>query len=63
MKTQIVGVELEETDQRAYRDQGFWMGPQLFDDVAVKELRDAVCRTIRGERDFDSMHWGQPTEI
>ena len=63
MKTQTVGVALQEEDQRAYRDQGFWIGPQLFDDTAVKELRDAVYRTIRGERNFDSMHWGQPPKF
>ena len=63
MKTQMVGVELEEADRGAYRDQGFWIGPQLFGDTAVKELRDAVYHTIRGERDFDSMHWGQPPKF
>ena len=63
MKTQTVGVELQGEDRKAYRDQGFWIGPRLFDDAAVKELRDAVYRTLRGERDFDSMHWGQPPKF
>ena len=63
MKTRTVGVELRTGDRRTYRDQGFWIAPQLFDDKAVGELRDAVCRTIRGERDFDSMHWGQPPKF
>lgn len=59
MKTQTGGVGVEEADWQTYRDQGFWIGPQLFETTAVEELRDAVYRTIRGERDFDSMHWGQ----
>ena len=63
MKTQMVGVALQEEDRQAYRNQGFWIGPQLFDDTTVEELRDAVYRTIRGERDFDSMHWGQPPKF
>ena len=50
-------------EEAYHTDQGFWIGPQLFDDAAVEELRDAVCRTIRGERDFDSMHWGQPPKF
>ena len=63
MKTQMLDVELQEADRKAYHDQGFWIGPELFDDTAVEELRDAVYRTIRGERDFDSMHWGQPPKF
>ena len=63
MKTRTVGVELRAEDRLAYRDQGFWIGPQLFDDAAVGELRDAVYRTIRSERDFDAMHWGQPPKF
>ena len=60
----MVGVKLQEEDRRSYCDQGFWIGPQLFDDRSGRaELRDAVYRTVRGERDFDSMHWGQPPKF
>ena len=36
MKTPTVDVKLREADRRAYRDQGFWTGPQLFGDAAVE---------------------------
>ncbi len=63
MNTQTLSVELGEKDLLAYHDQGFWIGPRLFDEAAVAELRNAVYRTIGGERDFDAMHWGQPPKF
>ena len=63
MKAQTLSVELREKDLMGYHAQGFWIGPRLFGDAAVEELRHAVYRTIRGERDFDAMHWGPPPKF
>ena len=48
---------LTDQDVTAYRDQGFWVGPKLFDHDEVELLRGEVMRVVHGERDFDRPHW------
>ena len=37
-------------------EQGFWIGPKLFDEEEVEELRGEAMRILRGEKDFDCVH-------
>ena len=46
-------VEYEVTPQdiEDYRGKGYWISPQLIDEDRIQELREAVERLFRGERD------------
>ena len=43
-----------------YNERGYWISPKMFDEKEVEELRAAVMRIVRGEKDFDCMHFGFP---
>lgn len=48
---------LNDQDVTAYHEQGFWIGPKLFDRDEVEALRREVMRLVRGDRDFDRPPW------
>lgn len=43
-----------------YDEKGFWISPKLFSDEEIDQMRSALMHIVRGERDFDSMHWQGP---
>lgn len=56
----VVEFELDAEALDVYDRKGFWLGPTVFDESEVRELREAVIGTLNGQKDFDCMHWGLP---
>ena len=56
-------VEFTDRDVAMYREQGFWIGPKIFDDPQVDAMRKEVIRTVRGERDFECEYFGSPPDF
>lgn len=50
-------IAITDSDLQAYRDQGYWISPVLFDEEEIETIRHEVVRICNGERDFDTMHW------
>lgn len=47
----MINYEVTPADIEDYREKGYWISPKLIDDDRVRELRDAVDRLFKGERD------------
>ena len=51
----VAEFELDAEALDVYDRKGFWLGPTVFDESEVRELREAVIVTLNGQKDFDCM--------
>ena len=56
----IQSLGLDDRAIAEYDQKGFWISPKLFSDDQVEQMRFAVMQIVRGQRDFDCMHWQGP---
>ena len=57
MIVSLDNLQLSDQIVASCQEDGFWIGPTLFDGHEAQTLRREVMRTTKGQRDFDVPYW------